>query len=45
MEEMRRKKEEEEQAKIAEENRLRRVKDRDQIAADHYERMNRLLLG
>lgn len=45
MEELRRKKEQEEQAKLAEENRLRRVKERDQVAADHYERMNRLLLG
>ena len=45
MEELRRKKEREEQEKLAEENRIRRTKERDQIAADHYERMNRLLLG
>lgn len=45
MEELRRKKEREEQEKLAEENRLRRVRERDQVAADHYERMNRLLLG
>ena len=44
-EELRYKKEKEEQEKMAEENRLRKVKERDQIAADHYERMNRLLLG
>ncbi len=44
-EELRYKKEKEEQDKITEENRLRKVKERDQIAADHYERMNRLLLG
>lgn len=43
--ELRDKKEREEQAKLAEENRLRRVKERDQIASDHYDRMNRLLLG
>lgn len=45
MEELRRKKEKEEQEKLAEENRLLRVKERDRIAADHYDRMNRLLLG
>ena len=45
MEELRYKKEQEEQEKLAEENRLRKVKERDHIASDHYERMNRLLLG
>lgn len=44
-EELRYKKEKEEQEKLAEENRLRKVKERDQVASDHYERMNRLLLG
>lgn len=44
-EEIRKKKEKEEQEKLLEEKRLLRVKERDQIAADHYERMNRLLLG
>lgn len=44
-EELRRKKEKEEQEKLAEENRLRRVRERDDIASDHYDRMNRLLLG
>lgn len=44
-EELRRKKEKEEQEKLAEENRLRRVRERDEIASDHYDRMNRLLLG
>jgi curved DNA-binding protein CbpA len=45
IEEIRRKKEKEEQEKIAEENRLRRIRERDTIASEHYERMNRLLLG
>lgn len=45
MEELRRKKEKEEQEKQAEQARLLRVKERDRIAEDHYERMNRLLLG
>lgn len=45
MEELRQRKEREEREKLAEENRLRRVQERDQIATDHYERMNRLLLG
>jgi curved DNA-binding protein CbpA len=45
MKEIREKKEREIQEKQAEENRLRRVREKDQIASDHYERMNRLLLG
>jgi len=45
MKELREKKEREIQEKQAEENRIRRVREKDQVATDHYERMNRLLLG
>lgn len=45
MEELRQRKEREEQEKLAEENRIRRIQERDAVATDHYERMNRLLLG